>query len=116
MPNAVPRGDEIVLPGRAPFADIGVVKGPVRLPLPGERNHPRGKIQSFDFISVTSQQPHESTAASGAHIQSQPTMLAKLQRVLVLPNAILVEMRFQPPMSNGIVALGNLRRSHDFVA
>jgi len=83
-----------------------------RNPLPFQRNHSHGDIQPLDLVSATRQQSNESAIASGADIESLPTGRSKSQRVLMLPNAIPVKMRFQPLMSDGIVAVSDLSRVH----
>ena len=112
MPDAVPRGDEVILLDGHPLADISMVKRHVGIPCLRQCNHLRGDIKPLDFVSITLQQSKKAAATSTANIESQPASRAKLQCVFVLANTVRGEMRFQPMMSNCIVAGGDLSGFH----
>ena len=113
MPDAVPRGDEVIRLRGQPLAHIHMVKRTAGMLLLRQGNHLGGDIKALDVVFVALQQSMEATAAPTADIKRPSAPGAKLQRVLMLANSIRGEMRPQPLMSNGIVALGGLGGLHD---
>ena len=82
------------------------------IPRPCERNHLRGDIQPLDFVAMTLQQPKEPATATAPDIERPPAPRPKLQRLLMLPNPIRRQMRFQPLPRDGVVAPGDFGGLH----
>ena len=114
VPDAVPRRDEVVLPGWRPFARIGMVDGDIGAPFFRKRYHLLRHIEAFHLVSVVLQQADEAAIASRSDVERDASVGSELECVLVLANPVRLKMRFQPSTGDGIVAFADLGRLHGF--
>src|SRR5690606_32626319 len=88
VPDAVPRGDEIVGPRRLPLADVGEVEAHLRMPPSRELEHPRGKVEAFDLEPTAEQELDEPAARAAAHVERGAGAPEERERPLVRSDAV----------------------------
>ena len=76
VPDAVPGGDEVILLVWLPGADVSVVEGDAWMACPGEGDHLRGDIESFDLVAVGGEQVDEAAVAPATDIEGQAATFA----------------------------------------
>ena len=69
MPNAIPCRNEVVVPSKLPFADVGVMECDVRMALFRQFDHPTRDIETFYVKATANQKIDDSPAASTTDIK-----------------------------------------------
>lgn len=115
VPDAVPRGDKIIILRWFPQTDVRVMENSLRVSGTRQTDHFCREIKSFDIESFGDQEIHKSATAPAANIDCTFTTLRELKRTPVLGNAIgTVECRIGPLLSQQIVTRSDFRRIHSF--
>lgn len=113
VPNAIPRGDELIFLGETPGDDIRKVEINVWMPCPCMPKHGFRNIQTFDGETADLKQIDNSATASTAYIDRRTGLARKTERSLVLGNAILtMEVVSIPVIRKSIVAPSRLLLVH----
>ena len=74
VPHAVPRHDQVIRPGQFPPADVGVEQPGLRVAVPCEGDHRRGRVDAVRAEAVPGQQA-EAAARPAPHVQGHALVL-----------------------------------------
>jgi hypothetical protein len=113
MPDAIPGGNEVVLPRRRPLADIALMKRHLWMLLSGQRDHFARNIHSLRRKAFIQKQINKSAGSAASHIQRTAPAFDKRYRLFMLTNTIVsVEPITCPSRGDLIVCFADILRFH----
>ena len=109
VPHAVPGHDQVIRLGQFPPANVGVEQPYLRVPLPCEGDHGRGRVDAVRDEAVLGQQV-QAAARPTAHVQGRALALHEGNGPLDLRKTVSRDV--EPPLGYPVVAGGDLFWGH----